>query len=119
MKILYGVQGTGQGHISRARAMADAFRNLDVEIDWLFSCLKCEQGYFHICTHHFPFILHKLNFVRNNSENCHFFPNVLVFFILSIDHSAKTSLNTGIFQMLIVFSMQNAVDVQFFFFNLG
>ena len=37
MKILYGVQATGQGHISRARAMADAFRPLDVEVTWLFS----------------------------------------------------------------------------------
>lgn len=38
MKILYGVQGTGNGHISRARAMADAFSNLQhVEVKFLFS----------------------------------------------------------------------------------
>lgn len=37
MRILYGVQGTGNGHISRARAMAEAFRELDVEVDYLFS----------------------------------------------------------------------------------
>ncbi|MFT4822461.1 MAG: hypothetical protein ACJAUG_000873 [Halioglobus sp.] len=37
MKILYGVQATGQGHISRARAMAKAFQGLDVEVDWVFS----------------------------------------------------------------------------------
>ncbi|ODA35339.1 hypothetical protein A8L45_04015 [Veronia pacifica] len=38
MKILYGVQGTGNGHISRARAMARAFADLpDVEVDFLFS----------------------------------------------------------------------------------
>jgi uncharacterized protein (TIGR00661 family) len=38
MKILYGVQGTGNGHISRARLMADAFsRRNDVEVDYLFS----------------------------------------------------------------------------------
>jgi UDP:flavonoid glycosyltransferase YjiC (YdhE family) len=37
MKILYGVQGTGNGHISRARLMADAFsRRNDVEVDYLF-----------------------------------------------------------------------------------
>ena len=38
MKILYGVQGTGNGHISRARIMAKHFalRN-DVEVDFLFS----------------------------------------------------------------------------------
>ena len=37
MKILYGVQGTGQGHISRARAMAQALDRHDVEVTWLFS----------------------------------------------------------------------------------
>lgn len=38
MRILYGVQGTGQGHISRARAMARAFSaHPDVKITWLFS----------------------------------------------------------------------------------
>ncbi|WP_237058960.1 MJ1255/VC2487 family glycosyltransferase [Microbulbifer sediminum] len=38
MKILYGVQGTGNGHISRARAMAGAFKNHpQLEIQWLFS----------------------------------------------------------------------------------
>ena len=37
MKILYGVQATGQGHISRARAMARAFKDLDVDVTWLFS----------------------------------------------------------------------------------
>ena len=37
MKILYGVQGTGQGHISRARAMAQALREWPVDVTWLFS----------------------------------------------------------------------------------
>lgn len=37
IKILYGVQGTGQGHISRARAMAEALAKRDVEVTWLFS----------------------------------------------------------------------------------
>jgi uncharacterized protein (TIGR00661 family) len=37
MKIFYGVQGTGQGHISRARAMALALANWPVEVTWLFS----------------------------------------------------------------------------------
>ena len=37
MKILYGVQATGQGHISRARAMAGALREKGVEVTWLFS----------------------------------------------------------------------------------
>ena len=37
MKILYGVQATGQGHISRARAMAAALALYDLEVTWLFS----------------------------------------------------------------------------------
>ncbi|MCB1614697.1 MAG: hypothetical protein KDI30_01660 [Pseudomonadales bacterium] len=37
MKILYGVQGTGNGHLSRARAMAKHFAKHDVEISYLFS----------------------------------------------------------------------------------
>jgi uncharacterized protein (TIGR00661 family) len=37
MRILYGVQATGNGHISRARAMAEAFREHPVEVTWLFS----------------------------------------------------------------------------------
>lgn len=37
MRILYGVQGTGNGHLSRARAMAAAFRGRELEVDWLFS----------------------------------------------------------------------------------
>lgn len=38
MKILYGVQGTGNGHIARARVMANAFSHRDdVKVDFLFS----------------------------------------------------------------------------------
>ena len=37
MRILYGVQGTGNGHITRARAMAAALKNRPVEVDYLFS----------------------------------------------------------------------------------
>ena len=38
MRILYGVQGTGNGHLTRARAMARAFRaHRGVSVDWLFS----------------------------------------------------------------------------------
>ncbi|NVC92447.1 glycosyltransferase [Vibrio natriegens] len=37
MKILYGVQGTGNGHIARARAMSKAFGMRDVQVDFLFS----------------------------------------------------------------------------------
>ncbi|QIA62448.1 glycosyltransferase [Vibrio astriarenae] len=37
MRILYGVQGTGNGHIARARAMARALKKQPVEVDFLFS----------------------------------------------------------------------------------
>lgn len=37
MRILYGVQATGQGHISRARAMAEALSRYPVDVTWLFS----------------------------------------------------------------------------------
>jgi len=37
MRILYGVQATGQGHISRARALAGALAKQNVEVTWLFS----------------------------------------------------------------------------------
>ncbi|WP_067097631.1 MJ1255/VC2487 family glycosyltransferase [Marinomonas atlantica] len=37
MKILYGVQGTGNGHITRARAMSVEFDRLGIEVDYVFS----------------------------------------------------------------------------------
>ncbi|WP_053979415.1 MJ1255/VC2487 family glycosyltransferase [Marinagarivorans algicola] len=37
MKILYGVQATGNGHITRARALAKQFARQGIEVDYLFS----------------------------------------------------------------------------------
>ena len=37
MRILYGVQGTGNGHITRARTMARALAESSLEVDYLFS----------------------------------------------------------------------------------
>ncbi|MFT7560353.1 MAG: hypothetical protein ACI93R_002271 [Flavobacteriales bacterium] len=37
MKILYGVQATGNGHITRARAMNHYFSEFGIEVDYLFS----------------------------------------------------------------------------------
>lgn len=37
MKILYGVQGTGNGHISRARAMAVELGKAGAQVDYVFS----------------------------------------------------------------------------------
>jgi len=46
MKILYGVQGTGNGHITRARVMARAFANQsDIQVDYIFSG-RDEDKYF-------------------------------------------------------------------------
>lgn len=43
MRILYGVQGTGNGHISRARVMAKALNKAGVAVDFLFSGRVAEQ----------------------------------------------------------------------------
>ena len=43
MRILYGVQGTGNGHLSRARVMAKALMKQDIEVDFLFSGRKPDQ----------------------------------------------------------------------------
>ena len=37
MKLLFGVQGTGNGHISRAHAMAPELAKVGIEVDFLFS----------------------------------------------------------------------------------
>ncbi|TCK06175.1 MJ1255/VC2487 family glycosyltransferase [Marinobacterium mangrovicola] len=37
MRILYGVQGTGNGHITRARVMSAALAKAGIEVDYLFS----------------------------------------------------------------------------------
>ena len=44
MKILYGVQGTGNGHISRAREMARALQHYpELEVQWLFTGRPAEK----------------------------------------------------------------------------
>ena len=38
MKLLYGVQGTGNGHIARARIMAAALsQRSDIDVDFVFT----------------------------------------------------------------------------------
>ncbi|MFL0808917.1 MAG: glycosyltransferase [Agarilytica sp.] len=37
MKILFGVQATGNGHITRARALSKQFKALGLDVDYLFS----------------------------------------------------------------------------------
>lgn len=43
MKLFYGVQGTGNGHISRARAMSVHLQAANVDVDYLFSGRAREQ----------------------------------------------------------------------------
>lgn len=37
MRILYGVQGTGNGHITRARALSAELKRADIDVDYVFS----------------------------------------------------------------------------------
>lgn len=43
MRVLYGVQATGNGHITRARVMAPALEAAGVEVDYLFSGRPADQ----------------------------------------------------------------------------
>lgn len=45
MKILYGVQGTGNGHITRARVMLPALKAAGCEVDFIFSG-RARDAYF-------------------------------------------------------------------------
>lgn len=37
MKLLYGVQATGNGHLARARALTPALRKADIDVDFIFT----------------------------------------------------------------------------------
>jgi len=47
MKILYGVQGTGNGHISRARVMSKALKQQNIDVD--FYSLVAHPNIISIC----------------------------------------------------------------------
>ena len=47
MKILYGVQGTGNGHITRARALSAEFAKANIDVDYVFSG-RHPQKYFNM-----------------------------------------------------------------------
>ncbi len=67
MKILYAVQGTGNGHIARARAMAVAFKQLDIQVDWLFSGRDC-NAYFDMQVFGDYRCLKGLSFIIENNQ---------------------------------------------------
>ncbi|MCE2570843.1 MJ1255/VC2487 family glycosyltransferase [Motilimonas eburnea] len=49
MRILYGVQGTGNGHITRARKMSRALHEVGLEVDYLFTG-RAPDAYFDMAT---------------------------------------------------------------------
>ena len=71
MKILYGIQATGNGHITRARTLAREFAKSDIEVDYLFSGRPCD-GLFNME----PFgefrCLHGMTFVTENGRVSNF-----------------------------------------------
>jgi len=55
MKILYGVQGTGNGHISRARKMAAHFQARGADVTWLLSGRDRDQFFDMECFGNFQY----------------------------------------------------------------
>ncbi len=78
MKILFGVQATGNGHITRARALNAQFKSMGLEVDYIFSGRerskffdmeefgdwKCYKG---LSFHHEAGDLKILKTIKNNS----------------------------------------------------
>ncbi len=67
MRILFGVQGTGNGHITRARALSTELKNAGIEVDYIFSGRPASE-YFNME----PFGSYKtyrgLTFATNNGQ---------------------------------------------------
>jgi uncharacterized protein (TIGR00661 family) len=67
MKILYGVQGTGNGHITRARAMAAEMYAAGVEVDFVFSG-RAPEDYFDMAVFGDYRTFQGLSFVARNGQ---------------------------------------------------
>ncbi|BAJ03771.1 MJ1255/VC2487 family glycosyltransferase [Shewanella violacea] len=67
MRILYGVQGTGNGHLSRARVMAKSLQKYDVDVDFLFSGRASEQFFDMQCFGEYQ-VKSGLTFATNNGR---------------------------------------------------
>ncbi|MBR7888306.1 glycosyltransferase [Marinomonas sp. A79] len=67
MKILYGVQGTGNGHITRARAMAEEMHRVGMEVDFVFSG-RSPQDYFDMSVFGEYRTFQGLSFVARNGQ---------------------------------------------------
>lgn len=67
MKILYGVQGTGNGHITRARSMAVELALAGIEVDFVFSGRPAEE-YFDMAIFGDYRAFEGLSFVAKNGQ---------------------------------------------------
>jgi len=67
MKILYGVQGTGNGHITRARAMAVEMKSAGIEVDFIFSG-RASDDYFDMEVFGNYRTFHGLSFVARDGK---------------------------------------------------
>lgn len=67
MKILYGVQGTGNGHITRARALSKQLEAVGAEVDYLFSGRPADQYYAMECFNNWR-TLHGLTFAVDKGK---------------------------------------------------
>lgn len=65
MKILYGVQGTGNGHITRARAMAEEMKAAGMNVDFVFSG-RAPEDYFDMAVFGHYQTFKGLSFVARN-----------------------------------------------------
>jgi len=67
MKILYGVQGTGNGHITRARAMVVEMKMAGIEVDFVFSG-RAPEDYFDMAVFGDYRTFQGLSFVARNGK---------------------------------------------------
>ncbi|MBM4207200.1 MAG: glycosyltransferase [Gammaproteobacteria bacterium] len=67
MRIFYGVQGTGNGHITRARVMAKELQQAGIEVDFQFSGRNFEQ-YFDMEVFNGYQLKHGLSFSVNHGK---------------------------------------------------
>ncbi|MBT1451729.1 glycosyltransferase [Glaciecola sp. XM2] len=71
MKILYGIQGTGNGHITRARHLARGFaKRDDIQVDYMFSGRPANQ-YFDMQTFGAFDVARGLTFITENGRIRH------------------------------------------------
>ncbi len=69
MKILYGAQATGNGHVTRARAMAPTFNKAGLDVDYLFSGRDPEKTVRHGTIWQLP-LPQRADFLHSCRKNC-------------------------------------------------